>query len=163
MPERRVALRVVHEIAEAARDRAKITVYRWEDSLRDFRSDVSYQGNIPLPETFDIFIGFLHSRIGTQLSVESYRALVAQSLRALDGLDTGGADADDERLSALSEQLPAWALPTGTTFEIRNALDAAQGAPGEAPWTPITTTIAMSLTRRISSCVSLTPIAPFPF
>lgn len=132
MPERRVALRVVHEIAEAARDRAKITVYRWEDSLRDFRSDVSYQGNIPLPETFDIFIGFLHSRIGTQLSAESYQALVAQSLRALDRLDTGGADADDERLSALSEQLPASALPTGTTFEIRNALEAAQRAPGTA-------------------------------
>ena len=132
MPERRVTLRVIHEIAEAARDRAKITVYRWEDSLRDFRSDVSYQGNIPLPETFDIFIGFLHSRIGTQLSVESYQALVAQSLRALDRLDTGGADADDERLSALSEQLPASALPTGTTFEIRNALDGAQRAPGTA-------------------------------
>ena len=163
MPERRVALRVVHEIAEAARDRAKITVYRWEDSLRDFRSDVSYQGNIPLPETFDIFIGFLHSRIGTPLSVATYRALVAQSLTALAALDTGGADADDERLSALSERLPAAALPTGTTFEIRNALDAAQGAPGAAPRMPITITIAMSLTRRISSCASLTRILPFPF
>ena len=133
LPERRVALRVIHEIAEAARDRVRITAYRWEDSLRGFRSDLSYQGNVPLPETFDVFLGFLHSRIGTPLSVESYRALVAQSVTALDALDTGGADADDERLSALSERLPAAALPTGTTFEIRNALNAAQQTPGVAP------------------------------
>ncbi|MCZ8148168.1 MAG: hypothetical protein O9325_10015 [Roseomonas sp.] len=131
LPERRVALRVIQEIAEAARDQASITAYRWEDSLRHFRGDQSYQGNIPLPETFDIFLGFLHSRIGTPLSAETYRALMADSLTALRALDgAAGADADAEQLSALSERLPPAALPTGTTFEIRNALDAAQRQPG---------------------------------
>jgi hypothetical protein len=129
LPERRVALRVIHEIAEMAGDRALITAYRWEDEVRNFRSDLAYQHNIPLPESFDIFLGFLHSRIGTQLSAETYRALLAGSLTALRDLGAE-ADTDAEALSLLGERLPSEALPSGTTFEIRNALDGAQRRPG---------------------------------
>ena len=94
----------------------------------------SYQGNIPLPAEFDIFLGFLFSRIGSRLTEEEYRRDIMAKRANFHAAWTEDENvgADLMALTQLTADRPADSLPTGTTFEIINARDAAQrpGADG---------------------------------
>jgi hypothetical protein len=130
--ERQVALRVIVAINRAAQGEARLQPYLWEENTHRFQGAQSYQGNIPLPAEFDIFLGFLFSRIGSQLTEEEYRRDILAKLANLSASPAqGGAVAPDFiGLTQLSAVLPAESLPTGTTFEIVNARDAATRSNG---------------------------------
>ncbi len=71
--ERQAALRTIEAINRAAQGEARLEPYLWEENTNRFQGARSYQGNIPLPAEFDIFLGFLFSRIGSRLTEEDYR------------------------------------------------------------------------------------------
>src|SRR5271157_2519760 len=71
--ERQAALRVIEALNRAAHGAARLEPYLWEEHAYRFQGAQSYQGNIPLPAEFDIFLGFLFSRIGSRLTEEEYR------------------------------------------------------------------------------------------
>src|SRR6516162_164529 len=94
--ERQAALRVVEAINRAAQDEARLEPYLWEENAHRFEGAQSYQGNIPLPAEFDIFLGFLFSRIGSQLTEEEYRRDILAKLANLSASPAqGGAVAPD--------------------------------------------------------------------
>ena len=70
--ERRLAAQVVHDVQRECEGEAALEVYLWEDNLHRMRTGVDWQLNIPLPQTFDIVLGFVHSRIGKKLTAEAY-------------------------------------------------------------------------------------------
>ena len=149
--ERQAALRVIEALNRAAHGAAQLEPYLWEENIHRFQGAHSYQGNIPLPAEFDIFLGFLFSRIGSRLTEEEYRRDIATKLtnlrasRAPD--ETTGSDLTT--LTQLTTNLPPEALPTGTTFEIINARDAAQrpgGAGRPCLWLAINGAIPEGLT-----------------
>jgi hypothetical protein len=59
--ERQAALRVIEALNRAAHDAARLEPYLWEENTHRFQGAQAYQGNIPLPTEFDIFLGFLFS------------------------------------------------------------------------------------------------------
>jgi len=131
--ERQAALRVIEALNRAAHGAARLEPYLWEENIHRFQGGQSYQGNIPLPAGFDIFLGFLFSRIGSRLTDEEYRRDIATKLANLRerwARDETTA-ADLTALTRLTSDLPPDALPTGTTFEIINARDAAQRPGGD--------------------------------
>lgn len=133
IPERQGALRVIEALNHAAHGAARLEPYLWEENIHRFQGARSYQGNILLPAGFDIFLGFLFSRIGSRLTEEEYRRDIATklpNLRASWGHDETAA-ADLATLTQLAATLPPRALPTGTTFEIINARDAAPRPGGD--------------------------------
>src|SRR5215469_8513870 len=77
--ERQAALQVIEALNRAAHGAARLEPYLWEENSHRFQGARSYQGNIPLPAEFDIFLGFLFSRIGSRLTEEEYcRDIVAK-------------------------------------------------------------------------------------
>src|SRR5277367_5747378 len=131
--ERQAALRVIEAVNRAAHGAAWLEPYLWEEHTHRFQGAQSYQGNIPLPAEFDIFLGFLFSRIGSRLTVEEYRRdiLAKRANFPAEAARDESAAPDLMALTQLTAQLPADALPTGTTFEIVNARDAAQRPGGD--------------------------------
>jgi hypothetical protein len=71
--ERQAALRVIEALNRAAHSEARLEPYLWEENTHCFQGARSYQGSIPLPAEFDVFLGFLFSRIGSRLTEEEYR------------------------------------------------------------------------------------------
>jgi WD40 repeat protein len=131
--ERQAALRVIAALGRAAHGEARLEPYLWEENTHRFQGARSYQGNIPLTAEFDIFLGFLFSRIGSRLTEEEYRRDIVAKLAnlAASRAEDGTAAPDLMALTQLTADLPAEALPTGTTFEIINARDAAQRPGGD--------------------------------
>lgn len=131
--ERQAALRVIEALNRAAHGAARLEPYLWEENIHRFQGAQSYQGNIPLPAGFDIFLGFLFSRIGSRLTEEEYRRDIATKLADLRARwapeETTAADLT--ALTRLTSDLSPDALPTGTTFEIINAREAAQRPGGD--------------------------------
>jgi hypothetical protein len=151
--ERQAALRVVEAINRAAQDEARLEPYLWEENAHRFEGAQSYQGNIPLPAEFDIFLGFLFSRIGSRLTEEEYRrdlsTKVANFSASSASDDTAAPDL--MALTQLTADLPLERLPTGTTFEIINARDAAQRRGGHGRpclWLAVNGAIPEGLTSR---------------
>src|SRR5215831_1892334 len=68
--ERQAALRVIEAVNRAAKGAVRLEPYLWEENTYRFQGAQSYQANIPLPAEFDIFLGFLFSRIGSRLTEE---------------------------------------------------------------------------------------------
>jgi hypothetical protein len=127
--ERQAALRVIEAINRAAHGEARLEPYLWEENTHRFQGAQSYQGNIPLPAEFEIFLGFLFSRIGSRLTEEEYRRDIVTKLSSLSArLEQETTAPDLMGLTQVTSDLPAEALPTGTTFEIINARDAATQA-----------------------------------
>jgi len=124
MEEREAAEQVIHEIQERCKEQVCLEAYRWERNVPHFDPRLDWQQNIPLPRDFDIFIGFVYSRIGTKLTVGAYRDLLAKAVRALDGAKK---PADSSMAETTSDIEP----PTGTQFEIDDAYDSldTQGRP----------------------------------
>lgn len=146
--ERQAALRVITAVNRAAHGAVQLDPYLWEEHAHLFQADRSYQGNIPLPAEFDIFLGFLFSRIGSRLTEEEYRHDILTRLEGFPVMDEAGAP-DRMALTYLSAELPAEALPTGTTFEILNAHDAARSSNGERRpclWLAINSAVPEGLT-----------------
>ncbi len=81
--ERQAALRVIGALNRAARGAARLEPYLWEENTHRFQGAHSYQGNIPRPAEFDIFLGFLFSRIGSRLTEEEYRRDIMAKLTEL--------------------------------------------------------------------------------
>src|SRR5215470_13066649 len=115
--ERQAALRVIEKMNRAAQGEARLDPYLWEENTYRFQGARSYQGNIPLPAEFDIFLGFLFSRIGSRLTEEEYRRDILTKLGNLSAswTESGAVAADLIGLTQLTADLPAEALPTGTT------------------------------------------------
>ena len=131
--ERQAALRVIEAVNRAAHGAARLEPYLWEENIHRFQGARSYQGNIPLPAEFDIFLGFLFSRVGSRLTEEEYRRDIAAKLASLSA-KWAQDDAAAPDLAALTDfiaDLKPEELPTGTTFEIINARDAAQRPGGD--------------------------------
>jgi hypothetical protein len=78
--ERQAALRVIEALNRAAHGEARLEPYLWEENTHRFQGARSYQGNIPLPAEFDIFLGFLFSCIGSRLTEEEYRRDIVAKL-----------------------------------------------------------------------------------
>jgi hypothetical protein len=134
LAERDGAALLIARLAEECRNQVELEAYRWEDCLRRFDAAKQRQANIELPATFDIFLGVLYSRIGTALSAEAYWNEIKPALahlRATWEVD-GAATLDADRLGALTGTLAE--VPTGTQFEIANALDAAHATGLPAIW-----------------------------
>jgi hypothetical protein len=131
--ERQAALRVIEALNRAVHGEARLEPYMWEENIHRFQGAQSYQGNIPLAAEFDIFLGFLFSRVGSRLTEEEYRRDIVAKLASLAASWTqdGTTDPDLMELTQLSVDRPIEALPTGTTFEIINARDAAQRSGGD--------------------------------
>lgn len=151
--ERQAALRVIEAINRAAHGAARLEPYLWEENTHAFQGALSYQGNIPLPAEFDIFLGFLFSRIGSRLKEEEYRRDIVAKLVSLSARSVSdeGATGDLLALARLSADLPPEAFPTGTTFEIINARDAAQRPGGDGlpcMWLAVNEAIPDGLTSR---------------
>jgi len=151
--ERQAALRVIEVVNRAAQGVARLEPYLWEENAHRFLGAQSNQGNTPLPAEFDIFLGFLFSRIGTRLTAEEYRRdIVAKLTNLYAGWTQDETAAPDlMALTQLTADLPAEALPTGTTFEIINARDAAQRPGGDGRpclWLAVNGAIPDGLTSR---------------
>jgi WD40 repeat protein len=151
--ERQAALRVIEAINRAAHGEARLEPYLWEENTHRFQGAQSYQGNIPLPAEFDIFLGFLFSRIGSRLTEEEYRRDILAKLSRLAAGRSHDRTASPDlmALTQLSAELPAEALPTGTTFEIINARDMAQRPGGDGRpclWLAVNGAIPDGLTSR---------------
>lgn len=131
--ERQAALRVIEALNRTAHGAAHLEPYLWEENAHRFQGGQGYQGNIPLPAEFDIFLGFLFSRIGSRLTEEEYRRDLAAKLARLDASQPreGAVVPELTALTQLTAELSPEALPTGTTFEIINARDAAQRLGGD--------------------------------
>lgn len=151
--ERQAALRVIEVLNRAAHGAARLDPYLWEENTHRFQGAQSYQGNIPLPAEFDIFLGFLFSRIGSRLTEEEYRRDIVTKVAALraNQADEGAGAADLAALTDLTADLAPEQLPTGTTFEITNARDAALRSGGEGRpclWLAVNGAIPDGLTSR---------------
>src|SRR6266481_2520060 len=133
--ERQAALRVIEALNRAAHGAARLEPYLWEENIHRFQGAQSYQGNIPLPAEFEIFLGFLFSRIGSRLTEEEYRRDIVAKLVNVSASWTqdGTATSDVAALTQLTASLTPEELSTGTTFEIINARDAAS-RPGGDGW-----------------------------
>src|SRR6266404_7285802 len=81
--ERQAALRVIEALNRAAHGEARLEPYLWEENTHRFQGAQSYQGNIPLPAEFEIFLGLLFSRIGSRLTEEEYRRDIMAKLSSL--------------------------------------------------------------------------------
>src|SRR5712691_5950450 len=104
LPERDAAEAVIYNVAALCRGQAALEPYRWEKNISHFHTELGWQQNIPLPSEFDIFIGFVNARIGTTLTGDTYRQLLASTIRQREEQSVTEAE-----------------LPTGTEFEIENA------------------------------------------
>jgi hypothetical protein len=111
IPERQATLRVIEALNRAAPGAARLEPYLWEENIHRFQGAQSYQGNIPLPAEFDIFLGFLFSRIGSRLTEEEYRRDIATKLTNLHASWAKDEPADLAALTQLATTLPPEALP----------------------------------------------------
>ena len=78
--ERQAALRVIEALNRAAHGGARLEPYLWEESTHRFQARSPIRGNIPLPAEFDVFLGFLFSRVGSRLTEEEYRRDITAKL-----------------------------------------------------------------------------------
>ena len=128
--EREAALRAVSLIQRECSDQVILEAYRWEDNVREFDQTDTYQLNIPLPREFDIFLGFIFSRVGMDLTTDEYTQLMMRSAIAAGSygkpeIPDHVASSSAVRNSDFAATLPtvaSGAPPTGTQFEIENAL-----------------------------------------